>query len=40
MTEYKKKIEEELYKNCDEIIHIIKGDVLGKAGDDESKAFF
>ena len=40
MTDYKKKIEEELYRNCDEIINIIRGDVLGKAGDDESKAFF
>lgn len=40
MADYKKKIEEELYRNCDEIIHIIKTDVFAKAGDDESKAFF
>ncbi len=40
MGEYKKRIEEELYRNCDEIIQIIKNDVFGKAGDSESKAFF
>lgn len=40
MGEYKKRIEEELYRNCDEIIQIIKDDVFGKAGDGESKAFF
>jgi 14-3-3 protein epsilon len=40
MGEYKKKIEEELYRNCDEIINTIKNDVLVKAGDDESRAFF
>ena len=38
--EYKKKIEEELYRNCDEIIALIRADVLGKAADDESRAFF
>lgn len=40
MAEYKKRIEEELYKNCDEIINTIKSDVLAKAADDESRAFF
>lgn len=40
MVHYKKKIEEELYKNCDEIIHIIKNDVLKSANDNEAKAFF
>ena len=40
MGEYKKKIEEELYRNCDEIIALIRADVLGKAADDESRAFF
>jgi 14-3-3 protein epsilon len=40
MAEYKKKIEEELYKNCDEIINTIRSDVLTKASEDESKAFF
>lgn len=40
MGEYKKKIEEELYRNCDEIINLIKAEVLAKAADDESRAFF
>lgn len=40
MAEYKQRIEEELYKNCDEIIAIIKADVLPKSQDDEAKAFF
>lgn len=40
MGEYKKQIEEELYKNCEEIIDIIKVEVLEKAADDESRAFF
>lgn len=40
MGDYKKRIEEELYRNCDEIINIIKNDVLSKASDDESRAFF
>lgn len=40
MGAYKHKIEEELYRNCDEIIALIRTDVLTKASDDESKAFF
>jgi hypothetical protein len=40
MGSYKKKIEEELYRNCEEIISIIKNDVLSKAGEAEPKAFF
>jgi hypothetical protein len=40
MGEYKKRIEEELYKNCDEIINIIKADVLTKSSEDEARAFF
>jgi len=40
LGEYKQKIEQELYKNCDEIINLIKNDVLTKASDDESRAFF
>ena len=40
MNEYKKQIEEELYKNCDEIINTIKTEVLTKASDDEPRAFF
>ena len=40
MGSYKKSIEEELYRNCDEIINIIKSDVLTKSSDDEGRAFF
>jgi 14-3-3 protein epsilon len=40
MGDYKKRIEEELYRNCDEIINSIKNEVLVKASDDESRAFF
>jgi hypothetical protein len=40
MLHYKKRIEEELYKNCDEIIVTIKNDVLKSVGESESKAFF
>ncbi len=40
MGEYKKKIEDELYRNCDEIINIIKSEVLSKAAEEESRAFF
>ena len=40
MGDYKKRIEEELYRNCDEIIALIRSDILSKAGDDESRAFF
>lgn len=40
MGEYKTRIEEELYKNCDEIISTIRQDVLSKAGNPEVKAFF
>lgn len=40
MGAYKKKIEEELYKNCEEIISIIRADVLAKATDPEGRAFF
>jgi 14-3-3 protein len=40
MGDYKKRIEEELYRNCDEIIALIRADVLTKASDDESRAFF
>lgn len=40
MGNYKKKIEEELYRNCDEIISIIKTDVLAGANESEAKAFF
>jgi 14-3-3 protein epsilon len=40
MGDYKRRIEEELYHNCDEIIALIRTDVLTKASDDESRAFF
>ena len=40
MGEYKKRIEEELYRNCDDIISVIRTDVLTKSSDDESRAFF
>ena len=40
MKDYKTRIEEELYRNCDEIIALIRSDVLSKASDDESRAFF
>jgi 14-3-3 protein epsilon len=40
MGDYKKRIEEELYRNCDDIIAVIRSDVLTKASDDESRAFF
>ena len=40
MSDYKKRIEEELYRNCDEIINLIKDQVLSKAADDEPRAFF
>lgn len=42
MGDYKRKIEEELYRNCDEIIATIRTSVLAGANapNDESKAFF
>jgi 14-3-3 protein epsilon len=40
MGDYKRRIEDELYSNCMEIINTIKNDVLVKASDDESRAFF
>ena len=40
MGDYKRRIEEELYRNCDDIIAVIRTDVLSKAAEDESKAFF
>lgn len=40
MGDYKKRIEEELYRNCDEIIALIRAEVLEKAANAESRAFF
>jgi 14-3-3 protein epsilon len=40
MGDYKKRIEEELYRNCDDIIQTIRNSVLSKASEDEPRAFF
>jgi hypothetical protein len=40
LADYKKKIEESLYKDCEHIIEIIRSKVLSKAAEDEAKAFF
>lgn len=40
MGDYKKRIEEELYRNCDDIIQTIRSSVLSKASEDEPRAFF
>jgi len=40
MGDYKKRIEEELYRNCDDIIATIRSSVLSKASEDEPRAFF
>jgi 14-3-3 protein epsilon len=40
MADYKQRIEEELYRNCDEIIGLIRSEVLAKADIDEAKSFF
>ena len=40
LAAYKRKIEEALYKDCENIIHIIQSKVLTKAGEAEAKAFF
>lgn len=40
MASYKRRIEDELYNNCMEIINCIKNDVLSKASEDEARAFF
>jgi 14-3-3 protein epsilon len=40
MSDYKKRIEDELYRNCDDIIQTIRSSVLSKASDDEPRAFF
>jgi hypothetical protein len=40
MGDYKRRIEEELYRNCDDIIATIRYSVLSKSSDDESRAFF
>jgi 14-3-3 protein epsilon len=37
---YKRKIQDELYDKCIEIVNIVKGKCIGLAADDESKAFF
>ena len=40
MENYKTKIENELYANCDEIVSLIRTEVLSKDASAESKAFF
>ena len=40
MGDYKHRIEDELYRNCDDIITTIRNSVLTKESDDESRAFF
>jgi 14-3-3 protein epsilon len=40
LAAYKKKIEEALYKDCENIIDLIKQKVLSKTAEEEAKAFF
>ena len=40
LAEYKRKIEEELYRKCIEIVKVVQDNCLKLAKDDESKAFF
>lgn len=40
LISYKERIEQELYKNCEEIISVIKNDVLTKGPESEPRAFF
>ena len=40
MGDYKQRIEEELYRNCDEIIGLIRSEVLAKPADNEAKSSF
>jgi hypothetical protein len=40
LASYKKKIEDGLYKDCENIIHMISSKALSKASEPESRAFF
>ena len=40
LAAYKKKIEEELFKDCEDIINLIKVDAMKSLNDHEGKAFF
>jgi hypothetical protein len=40
LAEYKKRIEEGLYKDCETVIDLIKQKVLSKGSGDEARAFF
>jgi hypothetical protein len=40
LAQYKKKIEEGLYKDCETVIDLIKQKVLTKSSQDEARAFF
>ena len=40
MGDYKKKIEDELFKNCEDIVGIVNTLIMPKATEDEAKSFF
>jgi hypothetical protein len=40
LAAYKKRIEESLYRDCENVIEIIKSKVLSKQSDEEARAFF
>ena len=40
LADYKKKIEQALYKDCEDIIDIVRTKVLAKKGEPEAEAFF
>lgn len=40
LADYKKRIEEELYKDCQNIINMIKNDAMKTQTDPESRSFF
>merc|ERR1712086_678599 len=40
LTTYKKKIEQELYNQCIDIVNIVKDSCMNVAATDETKAFF
>jgi len=40
LQDYKKRIEDQLYADCERVVQLIKTHVLSKGADGESKAFF
>lgn len=40
LAEYKKKIEQQLYGDCEMIIDVVKSKILSKQGENEARAFF